>query len=86
MRRALAKPIIFSREKLMGFASLFPSYALFDGHCRDLIPQSMQRTCSLSLSVPPHTPDVTMDHRVKPGGDAVDSLWSILHVEFESPD
>jgi hypothetical protein len=31
----------------------------------------MQKTCSLNLSVPPHTPDVTMDHRVKPGGDAV---------------
>jgi hypothetical protein len=28
MGRALAKPIIFSREKLMGFASLYPSYAL----------------------------------------------------------
>jgi hypothetical protein len=46
----------------------------------------MRRTCSLSLSVPPHTPGVTMDHRVKPGGDGVGSLWSILHVEFESPD
>src|ERR1700733_3172786 len=45
----------------------------------------MQRTCSLSLSVEPHTPDVTTDHRVKPGGDAVGSVWSILHVEFESP-
>jgi hypothetical protein len=41
----------------------------------------MLRTCSLSLSVPPHTPDVTMDHRVKPGGDAVGSSWSILRVE-----
>src|SRR5208282_2283117 len=28
MGRALAKPIIFSREKLMGFASLYPSCAL----------------------------------------------------------
>jgi hypothetical protein len=28
MGRALAKPIIFSREKLIGFASLYPSYAL----------------------------------------------------------
>jgi hypothetical protein len=27
-----------------------------------------------------------MDHRVKPGGDAVGSLWSILCVEFESTD
>ena len=45
----------------------------------------MERTRSLSLSVRPHKPDVTMDHRVKPGGDAVGSLWSILHVEFESP-
>jgi ISXO2-like transposase domain len=42
----------------------------------------MQRTCPLSLSVPPHTPDVTMDHRVKPGGDAVGSVWSILRVEY----
>jgi hypothetical protein len=42
----------------------------------------MLRTCSLSLSVPPHTPDVTMDHRVKPGGDAVGSVWSILHVKW----
>jgi hypothetical protein len=31
MGRALAKPIIFSREKLMGFASLYPSYALLRG-------------------------------------------------------
>jgi hypothetical protein len=23
-----------------------------------------------------------MDHRVKPGGDAVGFLWSILHVEY----
>jgi hypothetical protein len=52
----------------------------------DLIRQSMRRTFQLSLSVPPHTPGVTMDHRVKPGGDAVGSLWSILLVEFESPD
>jgi hypothetical protein len=42
----------------------------------------MQRTCSLSLSVPPHTPDVIMDHRVKPGGDAVGSVWPILRVEW----
>jgi hypothetical protein len=41
----------------------------------------MRRTCSLSLSVPPRPPDVTMDHRVKPGGDEVGSVWSILHVE-----
>jgi hypothetical protein len=34
----------------------------------------MQKTGSLSLSVPPHTQDVTMDHRVKPGGDAMGSL------------
>jgi hypothetical protein len=27
-----------------------------------------------------------MDHRVKPGGDEVGSVWSILHAEFESPD
>src|SRR5258708_38007857 len=47
----------------------------------DLIRQSMQRTRSLSLSVASHTPAVTMDHRVKPGGDAVGSLWSILCVE-----
>jgi hypothetical protein len=50
----------------------------------DLIRQSMQRTRSLSLSVPPHTPDVTMDRRVKPGGDAVGSVWSILCVECRS--
>ena len=43
----------------------------------------MQRTGSLNLSVPPHTPGVTMDHRVKPGGDAVGSLWSILRVESQ---
>jgi hypothetical protein len=29
MGRALAKPIILSREKLMGFASLDPSCALY---------------------------------------------------------
>jgi hypothetical protein len=40
----------------------------------------MQKSRSLNLFVPPHTPDITMDHRVKPGGDAVGSLWSILHV------
>jgi hypothetical protein len=51
-----------------------------------VIRQSMQRTCSLSLSVRPHTPDVTMDHRVKPGGDEVGFLSFILYVEFESPD
>jgi hypothetical protein len=31
--------------------------------------------------VMPHTPGVTMDPRVKPGGDAVGSVWSILRVE-----
>ena len=41
----------------------------------------MQRTCSLTPSVEPRTPAVAMDHRVKPGGDAVGSVWSILHVE-----
>jgi hypothetical protein len=50
------------------------------------LPGSLRGACSLSLSVPPHTPGVTMDRRVKPGGDAVGSLWSILRVEFESPD
>jgi len=58
----------------------------FQSSLPDLIRQSMQRPCSLSLSVPPYTPGVTMDHRVKPGGDAVGSVWSILHVKFESPD
>jgi hypothetical protein len=46
----------------------------------------MQRTCSLSLSVLPHTPVVTIDHRVKPGGDVVGSLWSILTLNAESSD
>jgi hypothetical protein len=41
----------------------------------------MQRNSPLSLSVPPHTPDVTMDHRVMPSGDAVGSVWFILLVE-----
>jgi hypothetical protein len=49
-------------------AFVHPTLA-FRSSLPDLIRQSMQRTCSLSLSVPPHTPDVTMDHRVKPGGD-----------------
>jgi hypothetical protein len=30
-------------------------------------------------------PDVTVDHRVKPGGDAVGSVWSILYAKFGSP-
>jgi hypothetical protein len=46
----------------------------FQSSLPDLIRQSMQRTRSLGLSVSPHTPGVTMDHRVKPGGDAVGSL------------
>ena len=33
------------------------------------------------LSVRPQTPGVTMDHRVKPGGDAVGSVWPILNGE-----
>ena len=41
----------------------------------------MRRTRSLSLSVLPHTLNVTMDHRVEPGGDAVGSVWSILRDE-----
>ena len=41
----------------------------------------MQRTRSLNPSVEPHTPDITMDHRVKPGGDAVGAVWSILRLE-----
>src|ERR1700675_318649 len=53
----------------------------FQSSLPDLIRQSMQRTRSLGLSVSPHTPGVTMDHRVKPGGDGVGSVWSILHVE-----
>ncbi len=39
-------------------------------------------TYSFSLAVPPHMPDLTMDHRVKPGGDAVGSVWSIPHAEL----
>src|ERR1700688_2171048 len=58
----------------------------FQSSLPDMTRQSMQRTCPFSLSAPPHTPDVTMDHRVKPGGDAVGSVWSILCVEFESSD
>ena|ERR1700736_4066923 len=54
----------------------------FQSSLPDLIRQSMQRTRSHSVSVPPHTPDITMDHRVKPGGDAVGSVWSILCVEW----
>ena len=56
--------------------------SFFQSSLPDLIRQSMQRTCSLSLSVPPHKPDVTMDHRVKPSGDAVEFLWFILRVEY----
>jgi hypothetical protein len=32
--------------------------------------------------MPPRPPDITMDHRVKPGGDAVGTVWSILRVEY----
>src|SRR5580704_11056105 len=46
----------------------------FHSSLRDLIRQSMQRTCSLSLTVRPHTSDITMDHRLKPGGDEVGSV------------
>ena len=54
--------------------------SFFQSSLPDLIRQSMQRIRSLSPSVEPHTPDVAMDHRVKPGGDAVGFLWSILCV------
>jgi len=44
----------------------------------------MQRTRSLSPSVEPHTPDIAMDRRVKPGGDAAGSVWPILRVEYSA--
>jgi hypothetical protein len=40
----------------------------------------MQRACSLSLSVPPHTPAVTMDHRVEP----VVTRWVLFGLYFAS--
>jgi hypothetical protein len=41
-------------------------------HAENLLAQSLRAA---------YTPDVTMDHRVKPGGDAVGFVWSILYVK-----
>jgi hypothetical protein len=53
---------------------------VFQSSLPDLIRQSMQRIRSLSLSVPPHAPDVTMDRRVKPGGDDHRGLYNSIYV------
>jgi len=55
---------------------------VFQSSLPDLIRQSMLRTGSLSLSVRPHSPDVSMDHRLKPGGDEVRRVGYILDVEY----
>jgi hypothetical protein len=40
----------------------------------------MQKTGSLSLSAPPHPPDVTMDYRDKPGGDDHRGLYETIYM------